>query len=1031
MARTLTISYDIGTNSIGYSLYDKDDLEKALKGVGGGESFRILGGGVVIFSDSRNQKNKTSLAVHRRVKRSTRRQISRRSNRSRRLWRLISSIGLVGDITINEKLKDLDPYSLRAKALDEVLSANELARSLMHLAKHRGYKSTRKHVKKKKDDDQTKVLDAIAKTKDLFENSGHRTIGEYLNDLHQDGAATRNSHSEYRIFFTREQVIEEFNHIRKSQGNSLISEKDWDTIYDIIFFQRPITSPRPGKCSIYPDKLRFPRSSYLFCEFALANDIANLKIIRGKKDFVDIPLETKKKLFEEMKTKKSKSFNALAKQLGLSSGESLNLATEKNTALKGHRINPAFYKDEDIREYWDEISDEKKEQIIAILLKEETEQEVLSNLLETGIKEDLGNKFLDLDLSGIPNGYCSYSKEALEVLTREAKETFDPIQKVLKRLDWIRKTENKEKLEYYAKQIPHLGYSFSQGSVGDEAVYGKIGNPTVHVALNMVQRLTNQLITKYGNKYSNFEFFIELARDLKHPAKIKLQILKSQNENEKKNKRIAERLNILNQQDNRLNRHRYSLWEDQEGICIYSGKPIPEEKIFGGETDVDHIIPISRSLDDSYRNKVLCYKKFNSEKLKLTPFEAFGGDASNYSKMLERASILSRDKQKRFSDDPDIAQHFLQRQLTDTAYITKIAAQYLRAIGPVKTINGPLIGNIRYQWGLNRILGPDNTKNRNDHRHHFIDACLLPFSTDKMTKFVDSESINRLRLRCPIGQDNLYEEITRHIEKMVTFHKPDHGINKGIFDDTLYGPPSFSEDDKDKNTSKSRTLRIGYGIDQNKITESNLAAIVDPYLRNSLQEEYRKGKRDSVHAYLKKYGITSIKTEVVVSTIPITRTDRAGRQHVYYLKSAENYSIDIWRMRSSCALRPPMTEDPYIYQPRIKKGAKYQYVFRGNRIIDAIGQQDLRPHPAAKKLMSIRKGDYLAIRENEEEAWQIYLVQALKPTNKNIILKKPSDLKPEKKNITSLSYGAFLKKDIRKAHVDILGQVQIGDSQFR
>ncbi len=85
---------------------------------------------------------------------------------------------------------------------------------------------------------------------------------------------------------------------------------------------------------------------------------------------------------------------------------------------------------------------------------------------------------------------------------------------------------------------------------------------------------------------------------------------------------------------------------------------------------------------------------------------------------------------------------FIARQLRDTAYIGKLAVEYLRMlVGEANVIasKGQLTAELRWQWGLGTILSelPDSPawseqarlgageKNRADHRHHAIDAVVI------------------------------------------------------------------------------------------------------------------------------------------------------------------------------------------------------------------------------------------------------------------------------------------------------------------
>lgn len=58
------------------------------------------------------------------------------------------------------------------------------------------------------------------------------------------------------------------------------------------------------------------------------------------------------------------------------------------------------------------------------------------------------------------------------------------------------------------------------------------------------------------------------------------------------------------------------LWNEQDGVCLYSGKSIAIEDLLNEPQmfEIDHIIPKSISFDDSRSNKVLVYATGKSEK---------------------------------------------------------------------------------------------------------------------------------------------------------------------------------------------------------------------------------------------------------------------------------------------------------------------------------------------------------------------------------------------------------------------------------
>src|SRR6185312_13815653 len=130
------LGLDIGTNSIGWAAVTLNEA---------GRPNGLLALGARIFSDGRNPKDGSSLAVQRRVPRGMRRRRDRYLRRRDDLMELLIALNLMPpDEAERHALVTLDPYELRAKALHEPLKPCELGRALFHLDQRRGFKSNRK-----------------------------------------------------------------------------------------------------------------------------------------------------------------------------------------------------------------------------------------------------------------------------------------------------------------------------------------------------------------------------------------------------------------------------------------------------------------------------------------------------------------------------------------------------------------------------------------------------------------------------------------------------------------------------------------------------------------------------------------------------------------------------------------------------------------------------------------------------------------------------------------------------------------------
>jgi CRISPR-associated endonuclease Csn1 len=146
MTNVLRFSFDIGTNSIGWAVFDAHTETPSLP-LSAQSSVRLKGlrtAGVRIFSDGRNPKDGSSLAMMRREPRAARRRRDRFLQRQRKLIALLIEHRLFPAAQGERKrLERSDPYALRAKGLDGALTPQEFGRVLFHLNQRRGFWSNR------------------------------------------------------------------------------------------------------------------------------------------------------------------------------------------------------------------------------------------------------------------------------------------------------------------------------------------------------------------------------------------------------------------------------------------------------------------------------------------------------------------------------------------------------------------------------------------------------------------------------------------------------------------------------------------------------------------------------------------------------------------------------------------------------------------------------------------------------------------------------------------------------------------------
>jgi CRISPR-associated endonuclease Csn1 len=147
-----------------------------------------------------------------------------------------------------------------------------------------------------------------------------------------------------------------------------------------------------------------------------------------------------------------------------------------------------------------------------------------------------------------------------------------------------------------------------------------------------------------------------MARDLEMNTTRYQDYIKQQKKNTKANE-VAEQAFAeiahkepqlgLSQKASKTDKLKYRLWQEQESCCAYSGKYINLSELFTASIKIDHILPYSQSLDDSYMNKVVCYGSENHYKGQRTPIEAFSGHADKWQQIRQRIKSWHKVKRDR------------------------------------------------------------------------------------------------------------------------------------------------------------------------------------------------------------------------------------------------------------------------------------------------------------------------------------------------------------------------------------------------
>jgi CRISPR-associated endonuclease Csn1 len=315
-----------------------------------------------------------------------------------------------------------------------------------------------------------------------------------------------------------------------------------------------------------------------------------------------------------------------------------------------------------------------------------------------------------------------------------------------------------------------------QRTKGDE-----LRNPIVQQALSETYRLINAIITENGKPD---RIRVELAREMKKPKNVREKMKRSNDEkrawrdtyteflkekslltnvtksdilkfelwlelqfSEKELNKINDDIDIaefykFSQNIKPSDNEKYRLYLECGRISPYTGKVISLQKLFSPEIEIEHIIPYSKCMDDSFINKTLCERQFNAEVGNQIKALWFKERPQERREFIERVKHFSDVKQERFLMEivPD---DFLNSQLTNNAYIAREARKKLKTVcRDVYITNGQATSELRRLWKLNEILNPDGTneKSRDDHRHHAIDALVIANTSGEHIRLLSTAS---------------------------------------------------------------------------------------------------------------------------------------------------------------------------------------------------------------------------------------------------------------------------------------------------
>lgn len=684
--------------------------------------------------------------------------------------------------------------------------------------------------------------------------SGHVRARYRERRIEKEDGKTRIEKS-YDLYIDRAMIEAEFDAlwIKQAELNpTVFTEAARTELKDCLLHQRPLKPVKPGRCTLEPSEERAPLALPSQQRFRIYQEVNNLRILNMELHDETLTRAQRDELVKALEGHSKRSFTQIKTLLKLPGTTQFNLEDVKRQELKGNSTSAILSKKEHFGPDWFSWSLERQDSIVKRLQTEESEATLVVWLQEEfGLDENRAEAIANV---GLAEGYGSLSAKALSRILPALSAEVITYDKAVQAAGYEHHShishavtgEILPALPYYGEYLQrHVGFGSGNPDDSPEKRYGRIANPTVHIGLNQIRVVVNGLVKRYGHPS---EVIVEVARDLKQNWEQRKEDQEQQAKNQKRNERLradaARILQIVPERVKHADIQKLILWEElsfdiAERRCPYSGVQIGARMALSDEVEVEHILPFSQTLDDSFNNKTLATRRANRVKGDRTPAQAredFEREGWTYEAILQRAERMPKNKRYRFGvdgyekwlrDDKD----FLARALNDTRHLSRVAREYLSLICPqgTRVIPGRMTALLRAKFGLNDILDLQGEKNRNDHRHHAVDACVIAV-TDQglLQQFAQASAsarekqLDKLVDSMPLPWATYREHVERAVHNIWVSHKPDHGYEAGFADETTYRPPHLDP------LGKWRTRGIGGCNPNERAADAPMIAIVEP-----------------------------------------------------------------------------------------------------------------------------------------------------------------------------------------------------------
>lgn len=833
----LVFGFDAGKASLGWCVLDL-------------ANHRVVALNSRLFDDPAEPKTGVSYAAKRSEARRKRKLNRRHRAIKAHCLRMCEEFGLVelphdagGALRVQDSGKEMqrrkgEPavIELRAAALDRLLTGREFARVLYWFSSHRGYIP---HGEAS-DSEGRAVLSAVEANAEEMMVGSYRTIGELFNKKYDSGKGEgfHNKAGDYSLCVSNDLLVKEVETIfdcQKKLGSPYAKEALKDRFVEecLTYLTKTVEQEKRIYSRVAPCLYFAPEKAAARCclSFEMAKAWEKLRNVRirleqgGERRLSDKTVNSAMSILfsaEPLKGNKNckvtwKALRELEGMSGRDSFKAIEVDAEKSTEV----VKPVAW-----RVYREKLSlallnrmlvDRFFADALGSVLAYSSRGDSLRAILEgdaegTALPQIVLDKLSDLTESEIDeiasidctskvfSGYGTRSARALRMIVEEFEQGVESL------------SDAETATGLFAKR---LGLGEKSAYLGCyEQFDSTCTNPVVLRAMSQFRKVLNAMIREYGRPA---EVHIELSRDLKIPKAMREKI------DRENNKRARERDALRSQVASWMGVNeadvagklllKLELFEEQGNRDIYTDDKIDRDRLLADPkyTEIDHVLPYSRSLDDSRSNKVLVLAKSNQDKRNRTPYEWMTSgelgapDWAKYCARVQVAKLVHGKKNKLVCDDfAEREQAFVERNLNDTRYMTKRMAQWVEdqldfsdldgngkgeSKRHVRTPAGAVTSKLRHAWGFER---KDRDK---DNMHHAVDAAIIAACSQRMIQAVALAQVSkktetREKYEAMLAGSEPWPGFAKEVQEAVSHAIPSRMANRSmtgqLFEDSFY-----------------------------------------------------------------------------------------------------------------------------------------------------------------------------------------------------------------------------------------------------